>query len=223
MPYEERSKIISKKRITVPTYNEEKFEVIKDFDINTLKNTYKSKAFPIIETINKYFNITNKTYSNKDIDLDFAARFVLGKYWRQMTDAQKEQYVPLFKRYVAALYKSVPLNIDTDDIHFTIDKVVETPKGMEVWCTIQIKKIEQAADQQSKGGIKVLFTLVENNAHIQVRDLKVEESSLLISYRDRFYKMIHQDSDDELEWFLEDFEALVQDTEQKNEEKLERL
>lgn len=159
----------------------------------------------------------------EDIDLDFAARFVLGKYWRQMTDAQKEQYVPLFKRYVAALYKSVPLNIDTDDIHFTIDKVVETPKGMEVWCTIQIKKIEQAADQQSKGGIKVLFTLVENNAHIQVRDLKVEESSLLISYRDRFYKMIHQDSDDELEWFLEDFEALVQDTEQKNEEKLERL
>ena len=159
----------------------------------------------------------------EDIDLDFAARFVLGKYWRQMTDAQKEQYVPLFKRYVAALYKSVPLNIDTDDIHFTIDKVVETPKGMEVWCTIQIKKIEQAADQQSKGGIKVLFTLVENNAHIQVRDLKVEESSLLISYRDRFYKMIHQDSDDELEWFLEDFEALIQDTEQKNEEKLERL
>ena len=160
---------------------------------------------------------------NEDIDLDFAARFVLGKYWRQMTDAQKEQYVPLFKRYVSALYKSVPLNIDTDDIHFSIDKVVETPKGMEVWCTIQIKKIEQAADQQSKGGIKVLFTLVENNAHIQVRDLKVEESSLLISYRDRFYKMIHQDSDDELEWFLEDFEALVQDTEQKNEEKLERL
>ena len=159
----------------------------------------------------------------EDIDLDFAARFVLGKYWRQMTDAQKEQYVPLFKRYVAALYKSVPLNIDTDNIHFTIDKVVETPKGMEVWCTIQIKKIEQAADQQSKGGIKVLFTLVENNAHIQVRDLKVEESSLLISYRDRFYKMIHQDSDDELKWFLEDFEALVQDTEQKNEEKLERL
>ena len=160
---------------------------------------------------------------NEDIDLDFAAKFVLGKYWRQMTDTQKEQYVPLFKRYVAALYKSVPLNIDTDDIHFSIDKVVETPKGMEVWCTIQIKKIEQAADQQSKGGIKVLFTLVENNAHIQVRDLKVEESSLLISYRDRFYKMIHQDSDDELEWFLEDFEALVQDTEQKNEEKLERL
>ena len=160
---------------------------------------------------------------NEDIDLDFAAKFVLGKYWRQMTDAQKEQYVPLFKRYVAALYKSVPLNIDSDDIHFTIDKVVETPKGMEVWCTILIKKIEQTADQQSKGGIKVLFTLVENNNHIQVRDLKIEESSLLISYRDRFYKMIHQDSDDELEWFLEDFEALVQDTEQKNEEKLERL
>ena len=160
---------------------------------------------------------------NEDIDLDFAARFVLGKYWRQMTDAQKEQYVPLFKRYVSALYKSVPLNIDSDDIHFTIDKVVETPKGMEVFCTILIKKIEQTVDQQSKGGIKVLFTLVENNAHIQVRDLKVEESSLLISYRDRFYKMIHQDNDDELEWFLEDFEALVQDTEQKNEEKLERL
>ena len=51
---------------------------------------------------------------SQDIDLDHAARFVVGKYWRQMTPEQQAEYVPLFKRYVSALYKSVPLDIKTD-------------------------------------------------------------------------------------------------------------
>ncbi|MBR1904408.1 MAG: hypothetical protein IJ824_04450, partial [Alphaproteobacteria bacterium] len=59
--------------------------------------------------------------------------------------------------------------------------------------------------------------------HVQVRDLKVEESSLLLSYRDRFYKMIHEDSDDDMTWFLEDLTALTQDTEEKNAQKLNLL
>ena len=71
MPDEERSKIISQKRITVPTYNKDKFDVIKDFDINILKETYKGKAHSIVKNIDKNFNITNKMYSNKDIELDF--------------------------------------------------------------------------------------------------------------------------------------------------------
>ena len=159
----------------------------------------------------------------QDIDLDHAAKFVVGKYWRQMTPEQQAEYVPLFKRYVSALYKSVPLDIKTDSIHFQIDKTAQTSAGTEVWCTIFAPQIEKTADEKSQGGIKVLFILTDANGHIQVRDLKVEESSLLLSYRDRFYKMIHEDSDDDMTWFLEDLTALTQDTEEKNAQKLNLL
>jgi ABC-type transporter MlaC component len=159
----------------------------------------------------------------QDIDLDHAAKFVVGKYWRQMTPEQQTEYIPLFKRYVSALYKSVPLDIQTDSIHFQIDKAVETPNGIEVHCTIFAEQLEKALDEKSKGGIKVLFILTDANNHIQVRDLKVAESSMLRSYRDRFYKMIHEDSDDDITWFLEDLTAITQDTEEKNAQKLDLL
>jgi phospholipid transport system substrate-binding protein len=159
----------------------------------------------------------------QDIDLDHAAKFVVGKYWRQMTPEQQAEYVPLFKRYVSALYKSVPLDIKTDSIRFQIDKTAQTSAGTEVWCTIFAPQIEEMADEKSQGGIKVLFILTDANGHVQVRDLKVEESSLLLSYRDRFYKMIHEDSDDDMTWFLEDLTTVTQDTEEKNAQKLNLL
>ena len=71
MPDEERSKIISQKRITVPTYNKDKFDVIKDFDIDTLKNVYASKARNVIDKLDEQFSITGRSYKNNDIDLDF--------------------------------------------------------------------------------------------------------------------------------------------------------
>lgn len=155
-----------------------------------------------------------------DIDLDHAARFVVGKYWRQMTKDQQQQYVPLFKKYLSNAYKTFPLNLEKGAIDFKIEKALKAPAGTEVFCTIFIKKVEQSVDEKSKGGIHVIFTLTKNNQKIQVRDLKVEESSLLMSLRDRFYKMIHVDSDDEIDWFLEDFATLVDDTEEKNEQTL---
>ena len=51
-----------------------------------------------------------------------------------------------------------------------------------------------------------------------MRDLKVDESSLLLSFRERFYKMIHQDNDDEISWFLEDLATITADAEAENKE-----
>ena len=53
-----------------------------------------------------------------------------------------------------------------------------------------------------------------------MRDLKIAESSLLVTYRERFNKMIHQDNDDEIDWFLDDLMALTEDKERENELKL---
>lgn len=147
----------------------------------------------------------------EDVDLDYAAKFVVGKYWRTMTPAQQEKYVPLFKRYAAALYKNYPLSIPTGAVKFLINKTVAEKNAINVYGTIFLDMM--AENTENNDGFNVLFKLVENNGRPQVRDLKVEESSLLISFRDRFYKMIHQDNDDEIEWFLEDLETLVIDAE----------
>ena len=54
-----------------------------------------------------------------------------------------------------------------------------------------------------KQTITVTFRLHETDKKIKIVDVKVAESSLLLSYRSKFYEMIAQ-LDDEIEWFLED-------------------
>ena len=105
------------------------------------------------------------------------------------------------------------------DVDFTVDKVLTNPDGADVYCSVKVKMIEQNVDDKSKGGVKAIFSLVKIDGKIKVRDLKIEESSFLNAYRDRFYKMIHEDSDDEIDWFLEDLETIVEDNEEKFERK----
>lgn len=152
-----------------------------------------------------------------DIDLDHAARFVVGKYWRMMNEEQQSQYVALFKRYVAAIYKNYPLDIAANSINFNIEKTLPQKDKVIVKCRISLNDLQTDNDEKPTS-FKVLFVLKENGNHIQVEDLKVEDSSLLLSFRERFYKMIHQDNDDEISWFLEDFNAIVEDTEMAEQE-----
>ena len=167
----------------------------------------------------KYSQLDKILY--EDIDLDNAAKFVMGKHWRQMTDEQKEIYVPLFKRYISSLYKSYPLNFKNGDIQYEVHKIIQNEKSTDVFCNIKVQMIENVVDEQSKGGFEVLFVVIKKQNKIMVQDMKIQESSMLLSFRDRFNKMIQMDSDGEIEWFLEDLEISTSDNEKENQEKLE--
>jgi len=156
-----------------------------------------------------------------DVDLDYAARFVVGRYWKKMTPEQQAEYVPLFKRYTSALYKGYPLQLEKGEVTYTIDKVITDKESQFVHCTIFIKSVEKKVDEASKGGVKVVFRLVKNNGKIQVRDLQIAESSFLHAYRERFYKMIYEDNDEEIAWFLEDLQQITADMEEEKSEKMQ--
>lgn len=154
---------------------------------------------------------------DNDVDLDYAAKFVVGKYWKQMTSEQQDRYLSLFRRYAKIVYRSYSLDIPKGEVYFTVDKAIITkPDTADTFCTIYINSVEKNVDEASKGGIKTIFTLHKQNNTIKVRNLKIEESSFLSAYRQRFYKMIHEDSEDEIDWFLEDFETIVTDNEAEN-------
>ena len=188
------------------------FSQLTDTDVREARFWAEGKGKQIVDILtstsgDKYQRLDNILHN--DVDLEYAAKFVIGKYWRQMSEEQQETYLDLFDRYVSAAYKTYPLNIQEGDVSFTVDKILPENKIINIFCTVFVKNIEQNVDEQSQGGIKVIFALVKDGDSFKVRDLKIQESSFLQSYRTRFYKMIHEDSDDEIEWFLEDFENLV--------------
>lgn len=144
-----------------------------------------------------------------DADLPYAAKFVIGKFWRTMTDEQQQKYINLFSRYMENLYKSYSLNIKKGTISFQVDKVIAGNVNTDVYCTIFFNNIQSSAENENPQGIPVIFVLHEENNHIKVRDIKFGETSFLIYYRQYFQQQIHEEYDDEISWFLEDLETRV--------------
>ena len=72
-----------------------------------------------------------------------------------------------------------------------------------------------------KQSILVSFRLNNRDGNLRIVDLKLGESSLILSYRSRFYEMIAND-DEDLGWFIEDLQMITESTEKQNQLKLEQ-
>lgn len=163
------------------------------------------RAFSEKDLATKYQKLDNLFINY--IDLNYISKFVVGKYWREMTKDQQTKYQSLFKRYAMSLYKGFPLQFD-NRISFAISGSHRDGDAVVVTANINYKNQEGQIDTYL-----VEFRMHKAGEHIMLTDIKVAESSLILSYRGRFYQMI-KDSDEDMEWFLEDFELTTTSAEQ---------
>ena len=145
------------------------------------------------------------------VDLDYISKFVLGKYWRRLNEKEKTDYQQLFKRYALSVYKSFPLEFDTSQIEYTIKNYADVTANIF---------FQLGSKPEDKQNILVEFRLNKTDGKLRIIDLKIGESSLILSYRGRFYEMIAQD-DEDLGWFMEDLQMITESTEKQNQLKVD--
>lgn len=148
------------------------------------------------------------------VDLDYVSKFVLGKYWRQMSPAQQAQYRGIFKRHALAMYKGFPLDF-AHSITYQVGEVLQDKEYTVVTATVNVK-LDAKSPPQS---FLLQFRLHQVGGKIQLVDIKLAESSLILSFRSKFYEQIAA-LDGEIEWFLEDLELQTAAMEQNNQKKL---
>ncbi len=133
------------------------------------------------------------------VDLDYIARFVVGKYWREMTPEQQSRYQNLFRRYAVNVYKGFPLAFEN---RLSFEITGSHSEGDDAFVDVDIA---YARYQSPPDHFNVQFRMRKNQGVIKLTDIKIGESSLILSYRGKFYQMI-KSADEDMEWFLEDFE-----------------
>lgn len=133
------------------------------------------------------------------VDLDHIARFVVGKYWREMTPEQQKSYQALFKRYAVSVYKGFPLTFEN---RLSFEITGSRSEGNDVFVEADIA---YARSKSPPEHFLVEFRMHKTDNVIKLTDIKIGESSLILSYRGRFYQMI-KSADEDMGWFLEDFE-----------------
>lgn len=148
-----------------------------------------------------------KRYQNLDdilvkrIDIDYIGKFVIGKYWRTMTKEQQQKYMDIFKRYGLAYYKTLPLEF-ASTLSYEVKNAEIDGKFTNIFTVVHFKLNEQPQD------LSLVFRVHEADGIIKVVDVKIAESSMLLAYRSKFYKMISK-NEEEIDWFLEDLEDIT--------------
>ena len=137
----------------------------------------------------------------KHVDLNYISKFVVGKYWRQMNKEQQAKYQNLFQRYCMNIYKGFPL-----DFKNKINFKVNNADCQSDYCEIStLVDIGIKNNQEQEQVFVVGFRVHKQDNSWKIIDLKLAESSLLLSYRNRFYDMISA-VDGEIDLVLEDLE-----------------
>lgn len=154
----------------------------------------------------------NKRYKELDamfveyIDIDYVSKFVVGKYWRRMTQEQREDYQNAFVRYGLSFYKTLPLDY-AKNLTYEIKGAEQDGNFVNVATNVSVLL------GQDRQNITLIFRLHKTAGKIKAVDVKVAESSLLLSYRSKFYEMIAR-NDGEMDWFLEELTDLASSMEQ---------
>ncbi len=189
-----------------PAFAAEKIGKAEAFSWAETRGAELLKAFRMKDAAERYRELDY--LFDENIDADYVSRFVVGKYWRTMTPLQQKEYRRIFERYLKAMYKSFPLDfVDTLQYEVTGASVAED-------FTVVTATVRFTLNGQPQEYV-LQFRLHRPADKILLVDIKIMESSLILSARSKFYQMIAS-VDGEIEWFLEDLELDALAYEKKN-------
>lgn len=116
-------------------------------------------------------------------DVPLIARFVLGRYWRQASDAERTEYVKLFDELVVQTYVRRFNEFNTARI-----KVLSTSKPNED--NDVIVAVEAAV--AGKPPVRLDVRVRQNGGDYRIIDVAIEGISMAITQRDEFASVIQR-------------------------------
>ena len=124
-----------------------------------------------------------RTAFSKSVDIDWIARFVLGKTWTKATPEQREHYTALYRKFLTETYVSNfaenPDKRIRDIKIFAINNANDEPEESD----FTVRTEMMLADMEN---LKVNYLVREEEGHYKVRDFSIENVSLITTHRSEF-------------------------------------
>jgi phospholipid transport system substrate-binding protein len=157
----------------VPSHEESKEAFVQGLSNNILNTLHdKKKSFTTKKAL------LQKTFV-EIVDIPWISRFVLGKNWRVATEKEKEQYYPLYKKYLISNYLS-NFKEETPDKLKDI-KILSLSDTDEDRFTVRTEMLLNDGN-----GVHVDYLIKYDNAQYKVINITIEGVSLLATHRAEF-------------------------------------
>jgi phospholipid transport system substrate-binding protein len=127
----------------------------------------------------------NKTFRellDRDFDMPRISRFVLGPYWREASDQEKQQFQKLFEDYVVRSYASRFSEYSGEQV-----KVTGSRPESETSTLVQSQVVRQNGPPA-----KVDWRVRKDNNDFKIVDVDVEGVSMVLTQREEFSSVIQK-------------------------------
>lgn len=120
--------------------------------------------------------------AEQDFDVPKIAQFVVGRYWRSASDADRQQFIQAFQDYMVQVYAT-----RFRDYGGATFKV--TGQRQEGNSTVVSTSIDRANGQQPA---KVIWQVANAGSSFKITDVNIEGVSQAVTYRQEFGSVIEQ-------------------------------
>lgn len=125
------------------------------------------------------------------VDTKWISRFVIGRYWRDMSKAQQDDYSKYYQEFLVKHYTS-NFQEYTRNTEFSVTRSRDLSKKGQSLVSMDIKHSDNPSP------IKIDYRLREKSGKFQIIDIVVEGVSLLNTQRSEFSSVIQREGADYL-------------------------
>jgi phospholipid transport system substrate-binding protein len=120
-------------------------------------------------------------------DVDFISQFVIGRFWRKSTPAQREEFMTIMPTYVATVYAALFANYEGDG--FEVLQEREEEDGAYVRGLIL---------RNDGPNVEAAFSISKPDGGYLIKDASIEGISLLVTKRSEFGSVLSREGLDGL-------------------------
>jgi phospholipid transport system substrate-binding protein len=148
-----------------------------------------------------------ETIVDRDVDFEYISKWVMGKYYRQASDVQRNKFAVVFKQTLIRTYAKSLLEFDVD----TYDLV-----GANSVSPVDSKQIV-SVNVVSKAGVGYTLVnyMVKSDGHWKLVNVMLKGINLRITFQNQFYEMMQRSRYD-VGRVVDSWEAKIDDKQTKS-------
>ena len=175
-----------------------------DCGITTACNVVSDTSKKAIELINKNASAQMATVVASQFDFTLMTKYAMGNNWKLATPEQQAKLVDLFKQLLIYTYSTALTKFKgakTDIVSATIS--TPDPKKVSIQKTAVVSQVT-LPNSANNAPIKVEYDLANNTGTWKAYDIKIENASLVTTYRTQFNDVVQASKVDGLIKQLQD-------------------
>lgn len=146
----------------------------------------RDSAVPVAERNRKLRAIAEANFDFSDM-----ARTALGYHWRDLTPAQRTEFVPLFTSFMEDVYLSKMQDYGVEKVRKDINTTNVSFTGQELQGADYAEVHSMAVLKDRPQPVKVDYLLKRDAGRWKIYDLEIDAISVMANYRNQFNRVIN--------------------------------